>query len=104
MSVTFMVVVGAFIGKYYNSWVSAKPNGDAAKRLGVLLASGFIVGESLGGVILSAIITATNKDAPLNVVGPGFEFAALWIGGIAFVLVTVAMYRWVAGLARRITA
>jgi hypothetical protein len=30
--------------------------------------------------------------------------AALWIGGIAFVLVVVAMYRWVAALARRITA
>jgi len=104
MSVTFMVVVGAFAGKYYNSWVASKPNGDVAKRLGVLLASSFIVGESLGGVILSGIITATNKDAPLNLVGPGFEFAALWIGGIAFVLVTVAMYRWVAALARRITA
>jgi putative OPT family oligopeptide transporter len=102
MSVTFMVVVGAFIGTYYNRWVAAKPNGDVAKRLGVLLASGFIVGESLGGVILSGIITATNKDAPLNVVGPGFELAALWLGGIAFVLVVVAMYRWVAATARRI--
>jgi putative OPT family oligopeptide transporter len=102
MSVTFMVVVGAFIGKFYNSWVATKPNGDVAKRLGVLLASGLIVGESLGGVILSGIITATNKDAPLNLVGAGFEFAALWIGGIAFVLIVVGMYRWVAGLARRI--
>jgi putative OPT family oligopeptide transporter len=101
MSVTFMVVVGAFIGKYYNSWVALKPNGDVAKRLGVLLASGLIVGESLGGVILSGIITATNKDTPLALVGPGFEFAALWIGGIAFVLVVFGMYRWVADLARR---
>jgi len=101
MSVTFMVVVGSFIGKVYNNWVSAKPNGDVAKRLGVLLASGFIVGESLGGVILSGIITAANKEAPLNLVGPGFQFAALWIGGIAFVLVVFGMYRWVAGLARR---
>jgi putative OPT family oligopeptide transporter len=65
MSVTFMVVVGAFIGKVYNNWVSTKPNGAVAVRLGVLLASGFIVGESLGGVILSGIITAANKDAPL---------------------------------------
>ena len=107
MSVTFMVVVGAFIGKYYNSWVAAKPNGDVAKRLGVLLASGFIVGESLGGVILSGIITATNKDSPLGLPFLPADFgtvAALWIGGIAFVLVTFAMYRWVAGLARRITA
>jgi putative OPT family oligopeptide transporter len=102
MSVTFMVVVGAFIGKFYNDAVATKPNGDVAKRLGVLLASGFIVGESLGGVILSGIITVANKDAPLNIVSPSFEFAALWLGGIAFVLVVVGMYRWVAGVARRI--
>jgi putative OPT family oligopeptide transporter len=101
MSVTFMVVVGAFIGKVYNNWVSTKPNGAVAVRLGVLLASGFIVGESLGGVILSGIITAANKDAPLALVGPSFELAGLWIGGIAFVLVVFGMYRWVAGLARR---
>jgi putative OPT family oligopeptide transporter len=102
MSVTFMVVVGAFIGKFYNSWVTAKPHGDVAKRLGVLLASGLIVGESLGGVILSGIITATNKDTPLALVGPGFEFAALWIGGVAFVLIVFAMYRSVGRLARHI--
>ena len=104
MSVTFMVVVGAFIGKYYNGWVATKPNGDIAKRLGILVASGFIVGESLGGVILAGIISATNTGEPLNLVSPGFASAALWIGGIAFVLVVYAMYRWVAGLARRITA
>ena len=71
-------------------------------RLGVLLASGFIVGESLGGVILSGIITAANKDAPLAQWTPDFfTTAGLWIGGIAFVLVVFGMYRWVAGLARR---
>ena len=102
MSVTFMVVVGSFIGKFYNNWVSANPNGDVAKRLGVLLASGLIVGESLGGVLLSGIIVGMHKDEPLALVGPGFAFAANWIGGIAFVLVVVGMYRWVAGLARRI--
>ncbi|MDP9104582.1 MAG: oligopeptide transporter, OPT family [Candidatus Eremiobacteraeota bacterium] len=102
MSVTFMVVVGAFIGKFYNSWVSAKPNGAVAIRLGVLLASGFIVGESLGGVILSGIITAANKDAPLAQWTPDFfTTAGLWIGGVAFVLVVFGMYRWVGRLARR---
>ena len=61
MSVTFMVVVGAFAGKLYNNWTSSRPNGDAAQRLGVLLASGFIVGESLFGVVYSGIIVATQK-------------------------------------------
>jgi len=39
MAVTFMVVVGAVAGKVYNDWVAGKPNGDVAKRLGILLAS-----------------------------------------------------------------
>ncbi len=54
MSVTAMVVVGAFAGKAYDRWASARRNPDVARRLGVLLASGLIVGESLFGVILSA--------------------------------------------------
>ena len=32
MAVTFMVVVGAFVGKVYNSWVASGPNAAAAKR------------------------------------------------------------------------
>jgi putative OPT family oligopeptide transporter len=103
MSVTFMVVVGAFIAKYYNAWVSGKPNGAVAIRLGVLLASGLIVGESLGGVVLSGIISASRKDAPLGLpfLPADFTGPAEVIGGLAFIVVVVAMYRWVAGLARR---
>jgi putative OPT family oligopeptide transporter len=103
MAVTIMVVVGAFAGKAYNSWVASRPNGDAAKRLGVLLASGLIVGESLFGVILSGIIVASKKDAPLGLVGDDFQTAATWIGGIAFVVVVVGLYRWVGGLARKLS-
>ncbi len=103
MAVTFMIIVGAFAGKAYNNWVATRPNGDVAKRLGVLLASGFIVGESLFGVLLSGIIVGTRQDAPLNFFGLGDSFTptAEWIGTIAFVVVVVLLYRWVAGLARR---
>jgi putative OPT family oligopeptide transporter len=104
MSVTFMVVVGAFAGKAYNNWVATRPNAEAAKRLGVLLAAGLIVGESLFGVILSGIIVATNKDAPLGLVGGNFELGANILGVLAFIAVVFGLYRWVGGLAQRISA
>jgi putative OPT family oligopeptide transporter len=103
MAVTFMVVVGAVAGKLYNDWVAEKPNADVAKRLGILLASGLIVGESLLGIILSAIIVFSQKGTPFAVVGDDFETAATWIGGIAFVVVVVGLYRWVGGLARKLS-
>jgi putative OPT family oligopeptide transporter len=102
MSVTFMVVVGAFAGKAYNSWVERRPNADVAKRLGVLLASGLIVGESLFGVILSGIIVATNKDAPLALVGDSFALPAMFIGLLAFIATVVGLYRWIGNLAQRV--
>jgi putative OPT family oligopeptide transporter len=101
MSVTFMVVVGAFLGKAYNTAVASRPNGEVAKRLGILLASGLIVGESLFGVILSGIIVATGKDEPLGLpfIGAGFQTAATWLGGLAFIALVAILYRWVARLA-----
>jgi hypothetical protein len=61
----------------------------------VLLASGMIVGESLIGVLLAAIVVFSGKDDPLALVGPGFADAAIWVGGAAFVASLVALYGWV---------
>ncbi len=106
MSVTIMVVVGAFAGNAYNRWVSTRPSRDVAKRLGVLLASGLIVGESLWGVILSGIIVASRKDDPLGLpfIGDSFALPSEIIGAVAFVLVVAALYRWTAREAQRVTA
>ena len=52
-----------------------------------LLASGLIVGESLAGVLMAAVIGATGNQAPLALVGPGFEAGpAVWLGLAAFLL------------------
>jgi hypothetical protein len=60
------------------------------------MASGLIVGESIIGVVIAAIVVMSGTAAPLAVVGNGFhEHAAIWIGGIAFALVVFGMYRWV---------
>jgi putative OPT family oligopeptide transporter len=103
-STTAGAVLGAIVGWAYNRIVARGPNPDAAKRLGVLLASGLIVGESLFGVLLSGIIVASKKGAPLALAGDSFLIPSEIIGGIAFVLLTIALYRWVANLARKAMA
>ena len=77
---------------------------EAAKRLGVLIASGLIVGESLFGVLLSGIIVTSGKGAPLALVGDSFLVPSEIIGGIVFIGVTVLLYRWAAKLGRNVTA
>jgi hypothetical protein len=76
---------------------TAKP--EATKQLGVLLASGLIVGEGIIGVVISAVIVFSGKDAPLALVGPGFATAAVILGGIAFAAIAIGLYRWILGLA-----
>jgi hypothetical protein len=65
----------------------------------VLLASGLIVGEGIIGVVISAIIVFSGKDAPLALVGPGFTTAGIIIGGGAFAVIAFALYRWILRMA-----
>ena len=48
---------------------------ERAQRLGTLVASGMIVGESLFGVLNAGLIVGFNRDAPLAVVA---ERLSLW--------------------------
>ena len=100
-STTAGAVVGAVVGWFYNRAVSRGRNADMAKRLGVLLASGFIVGESLFGVFLSGIIVASKSGTPLNLVPDSFLIPSEVIGALAFIAVLVVMYRWIARTAQR---
>ncbi len=102
MSTTAAAVLGAIFGWAYNRSVSRGPYAEIAKRLGVLLASGLIVGESLFGVLLSGIIVFSGKGAPLALVGDSFLLASEIIGGIAFIALALGLYRWVG--TRRILA
>ncbi len=94
---TLMVVVGAVAGWYYDRRANRGPKADARKQLGVLLASGMIVGEGLVGVLLAAFVAFSGQDYPLSLVGDGFaDHAAVWIGGGAFALTMFLLYRWIA--------
>jgi putative OPT family oligopeptide transporter len=93
---TLLVVVGAVVGWYYDRHVSRNPKPEASKQLGVLLASGMIVGEGLIGVLIAGLVAFSGKDFPLSLVGDGFaDHAAVWIGGGVYVLTVYLLYRWI---------
>ena len=96
MTLTLLIPVGAFLGWTYDKWADrAAKNPEFAKRLGVLMATGLIVGESLFGVVFAGIVGATDNDAPLALVE---EFA--WAVPIGLVLFAGALAWLYAGTRR----
>jgi len=94
-SATLMIVVGAVAGWFYDRRADRTSKPEAAKQLGVLLASGLIVGEGIIQVVISVIKSLSSKPAPLALVGPGFETAGIIFGGLAFAVIAFVLYRWV---------
>ena len=95
MSATQPVIIGAVLGWLYNRAMDKRPNAEMAKRFGVLLASGLVVGESLLGIINSGVIVATGNPTPFAFVGPNFAEAANYIGMALFIVFTLYAYWWV---------
>jgi putative OPT family oligopeptide transporter len=93
MSATFAVVVGAVVGRWYLGRARSMPDPDRAVRLGTLVASGLIVGESMWGVINAGLIVGTSKDAPIGLVPESFALAP-WLGTLGFVALIVWLYGW----------
>ena len=103
-STTLMIVVGAVVGWYFDRRADRSARPEATKQLGVLLASGMIVGESIIGVLIAAVVVFSGKEAPLALVGADFGGKAIWIGSVAFVAVNTALYLWAARRGRGPTA
>jgi len=103
------VVFGAVAGWGYDKWVEKGPNPEMAKRLGVILASGLIVGESLFSVALAGAIAAaktgmikvSDTDFPMGLVGDSFEPIAMPLAFVCFVAGTFGLYNWIRGLAQK---
>jgi putative OPT family oligopeptide transporter len=102
MSATFAVVVGAIISHWYDRRVSTMPNPARAERLGTLVASGLIVGESIWGVINAGLIVAFAKEAPIGLVPESFA-PAPWLGLLGFVGAIVWLYGWMLRRSRAVS-
>jgi putative OPT family oligopeptide transporter len=98
-SVTVPVIVGAFAGYAYNRRMDRAPDPEAARRLGVLLVSGFIVGDSLLNVVVAGIIAGSGNGAPLAVVSEAFP-AAQPLAIAAYAAVCLGLYAWSARRSR----
>jgi len=100
-SSTLMVVVGSIVGWWFDKRADRGPRPEATKQLGVLLASGMIVGEGLIGVLIAGIVAF--KLIPLQLVSDEFAGGpAVWIGGLAFVAAIFFLYRWTERAARTV--
>jgi len=95
ISLTLMIPIGAVIGTLYDRWADRRTDDpERVKRLGVLIATGFIVGESLFGVFLAAVVAATGDENPLAVVGAGFLHWSEWLGALVFIVLVLGTYQW----------
>ena len=93
-AVTTPLIAGAIIGWFYNRRAErfgGEP-GEIRRRLGVLVASGLIVGESLFQVAMAGLIVATSKAEPLALVGDGFATAGIWLAIVAFFAIPLGLY------------
>ena len=72
MALTLLIPLGALLGRFYDNWAKRTSNPEFAERMGVLMATGLIVGESIFGVIFAGTVAATQKDTPFALID---EFA-----------------------------
>jgi uncharacterized oligopeptide transporter (OPT) family protein len=94
-STTLMVVVGALVGAWFEGRAKRSANAEETSQLGVLLASGLIVGESLLAVIFAAVVAFSGNAHPVALVGDAFSTPSIWIGGIVFAVLVIGLYRWI---------
>lgn len=82
LPVTLVVptVIGTVIGHFWNRWAQSTTRPAFSERLGVLLATGLVVGDSLWGLVFAGAVGVVGDPAKLAVVGDGFTGTAEWIG------------------------
>ncbi len=88
------VVIGAVAGWLFDRAVEKRAGGESAKRIGVLVMSGFIVGESLFNVALAGLIVLSGKGEPLAIANSMSEGTTMTIALIVGTAIVWGLYRW----------
>ncbi|WP_083666411.1 OPT family oligopeptide transporter [Mycobacterium sp. NS-7484] len=100
MSLTLIIPLGSLLGYFYNRWAGrsgSEAGVERKKRLGVLLATGLIVGESLYGVIFAGFVAGTGSDDPFAIFHNDGNLAEV-LGVVGF----AAVLLWLYGRIRRV--
>ena len=95
MAVTLPVVIGAVIGKLYDRHAERTRHPEFTKRMGVLLATGLIVGDSLLNVAFAGVVAATGDPGAIALVGDDFVTWSILIGLAVFVALLAWLYRFI---------
>jgi putative OPT family oligopeptide transporter len=92
MALTLLIPLGALAGHFYNRWAARQSDPEFAERMGVLAATGLIVGESLFGVAFAGIAAGTGSPEALAVLesNPLAELAGL----LVFAGAVLGLYAW----------
>lgn len=96
MEVDLLIPVGALLGWSYDRWARGTANPAFAERMGTLMATGLIVGESLMGVVYAGLVAAAEKagspnSADVLAVVDTYPLA-MPVAGVVFALAIGALY------------
>jgi len=80
-------------GHFYDRGTAHTPKPGFARRMGGLMATGMIVGESLFGVLYAGIVVGSGRGEPFALVGEDFATDALIAGAVLFCALIGWLYR-----------
>jgi len=98
-----LIPFGAVLGWFYNRWALQSNSPAFAERMGVLMATGLIVGESLMGVVYAFAVAGAEKAGSADSAGV-FALtepypAVMLVSVVIFSAATGALYYWTKGRA-----
>jgi uncharacterized oligopeptide transporter (OPT) family protein len=92
VAVTALIVLGTILGHLYNRWAARQAEPGFAERMGVLMATGLIVGDSLFNVAFAGIVAGSDNPEVLAVTeAAGWQSA---VGALLFAGIIVLLYAW----------
>lgn len=98
-----LIPFGAVLGWFYNRWAMASKSPAFAERMGVLMATGLIVGESLMGVVYAFAVAGAERAGSsdsANVFGLIAPYSAVMpVSVLVFSAAIGALYFWTKGQA-----
>jgi putative OPT family oligopeptide transporter len=98
-----LIPFGAVLGWFYNRWAMQSKSPAFAERMGVLMATGLIVGESLMGVVYAFAVAGAEKAGSAdsaNVFGLIKPYSAVMLVSlVVFSAAIAALYFWTKGKA-----
>src|SRR5437868_6075459 len=98
-----LIPVGAVLGWFYNRWAVTARSPAFAERMGVLMATGLIVGESLMGVVYAFAVAGAEKTGSkdsANVLALVEPYSSVIVVSIVvFSLAIAGLYFWTRGRA-----